>query len=373
MKTGKDKPGIVYLGRYNDSSMLSGPEKTAKRIFDIHSKNNKTTFVQYFFDGRTYGLIKKLFGKESIELNDNSVLYTVGLFRIIPLLFNLKPDLIHIITYERFTIFAVFYRIFKKVKIIYNEHGIIAFENNVIKHVPYWYKLKDRFCERMLLKYSDKIVFLSERSIDIAGRYFKIDESKALIFSNGIDEEFHFISSNKLVNNSKALNVVILNNSDFQTSGISFLTNILSELEIALELFAIGGGTNIDIENEKISIQYFDKMELKELADFYKDKDVFLSLKDFDTFSIASVEAMAAGLIPIVTKETGMSRFIINGENGYSVEYGNRDEVIKILSNISLDSGLKMRLSRQCSLIYDMLSWEDVYESYNNLYQSLSQ
>jgi len=58
---------IVYIGRYNESEILTGPEKVAKRIFHNMTKiNSNCVFVEYFFDGAKYNIWKKLFGKEKI-------------------------------------------------------------------------------------------------------------------------------------------------------------------------------------------------------------------------------------------------------------------------------------------------------------------
>src|SRR5258706_3602365 len=141
MKTQSDSPLVVYTGRYCESEILSGPEKAAKRIFEIHSKSYKTAFVQYFFDGNKYNIIKKLFGKEITVLNQNSVLYTAGLFRFIPLLFKLRPDIVHIINFERFAVLTFYVRILRRFKVIYNEHGVIAYENSEIKKSGYFYSL----------------------------------------------------------------------------------------------------------------------------------------------------------------------------------------------------------------------------------------
>lgn len=373
MKTGKDNPRVAFMGRYNDGEILSGPEKTAIRIFSLHTAKNKTWFIQYFFDGRKYGLIKKLLGKETRQVNENAVLYTVGLFRIIPLLYKLKPDLIHIITYERFAVIAFYYKILKTVKIICNEHGIIAYENIRIKKSFFLYGLKDKFCEWVFLKFSDKIVFPSESSIDMAQQYFKVNESKAIILANGIDEEFHLAFLGKVLNVNNSVKAVILSGFEYSLNGIAFLLNTLSLVDVPVELYVIGNRITASANNETIIFHYSDKLNACRLADFYKDKDVFFSLRHFDTFSIASVEAMAAGLIPIVTEETGMSRFIIDGENGFTVKYDNREKLGNILKNLSASPELRTELSAQSSKIYEILSWQEVYESYNDLYESLSQ
>ena len=371
MKTAKNNLNVVYMGRYNNSEILSGPEKTAKRIFDLRSAETGSSFIQYFFDGRKFGFFKKLFGMDSVALDDNAKLYTAGLVRIIPLLFKLKPDLIHVITYERFAVIAAIFKLFSRVKIIYNVHGIIAYENSVIKKSPLFYRIKDKYCEWALLKFSDKIVFLSELSIDIAQKYYQISESKALILSNGIDEEYHIACAGKLVNKSHIIKAVILNGSEYSKSGIRFLIKAFSGAELPVDLFIIGAKIDLVISNENLEIHYLDKMATSALADFYKDKDVFLSLNDFETFSIATAEAMAAGLIPIVTVQTGMSRFIIDGENGYIIKYGDSENLRDSLDKISEEPEHRNDISAGSSKIYSILSWPEIYESYKNVYESV--
>ena len=74
------------MGRFTEGDILSGPEKTAKRIFTEHSKFSPTTFIQYFFDGRKYGLSKKLWGKDSHLSGRNSAIFTAGVFEIFRIL-----------------------------------------------------------------------------------------------------------------------------------------------------------------------------------------------------------------------------------------------------------------------------------------------
>ena len=48
---------IVYLGRYNESEILTGPEKVAKRIFhNIIEMIPYSVFNEYYFDNTTFEL-----------------------------------------------------------------------------------------------------------------------------------------------------------------------------------------------------------------------------------------------------------------------------------------------------------------------------
>src|SRR5260221_7328668 len=215
MKNQNDNPFIIYTGRYTEGEILSGPEKTAKRIFELHSKYFKTAFVQYFFDGSRYGIFKKLFGKESKQINNNAVLYTVGLFRYSFLLLSLKPDIIHIITFERFAVLTFFARMLRKFKVIYNSHGVIAYENEKIKKSGYFYSLKDKFCERRFLKKADKIILPGESTFYVLTKYYSIEKRKLEIVPNGIDGVFNSVERRE---SSPIVKAVILNSSAYSQS-----------------------------------------------------------------------------------------------------------------------------------------------------------
>ncbi len=72
-------------------------------------------------------------------------------------------------------------------------------------------------------------------------------------------------------------------------------------------------------------------MMAEELANFYTDKNLFISSSIYEPFPLAVIEAMAAGLIPIVSKETGMNRYIEHGKNGFIYDVTNGNELESII------------------------------------------
>lgn len=361
-------PFIVYAGRFNPGEKLSGPEKTAKRLFIEHSISVNTCFIQYFFDGRQYSLRQKLFGEESASPGENATVLTLGLFRIFKALRDLRPEIIHIVTFERFAIVFIIYSMFYKTKIVYNVHGVIAYENSELKKVPLLQNLKDRFCERLFIRGSDKLIFNSENVIDLAERYYRVDESKAVILPNGIDEEFRKTGSYRSI--SPRLKAVFMIKNELSRSGLEFLNDLLNISEIGLDLFIIAD-KQYDIKtNENVNVTYGSPMTALDLARFYEDKDIFLSLNRYDTFSISTAEAMASGLIPVVTSQTGINRYIDNGNNGFIVDYGDRLKLNEILKTINgYDETQRHKIQDNAVMIYESLAWKNVYEMYLDLYR----
>lgn len=368
MKTKKETADVVFLGKYSESEILSGPEKTAKRIFFEHTKLNHSYFIQYFFDGRKYGIIKKLFGKGKEGVINNSEILTLGLFPVLLKLLKLKPKVIHIITFERFAVLALFCKFLVKTKIIYNAHGIVTYENTELKKTPFLLRQKDRFCEKLFLKYSDVIIFYSGNSIDIAEKYFKLDETKAVILSNGIDEVFS-ASKGKQKSGSGNLRLVIQYQNELHSGAIDFLNKCLEKITLPVEIFLVGNEKSSGINpSAGVKINYIEKMAPKKLSEFYSDKDIFLSLNNYNTFSISTAEAMSTGLIPIVTEETGMSRYIWHGENGFTVKYGDFCKLAELINSLQRGKTALSEISLNASKIFEILSWSQIYESYKNFY-----
>jgi alpha-1,3-mannosyltransferase len=358
LKKEKDKK-ILFIGRYNESDIFSGPEKTAKRIYEQASINFNTVFIQYFFDGRKYNYFKKLFGKE-----DKNDIITFGLFRLFFYLFSFKPDIIHIITFERFAAVAFMYKLFSGVKIIYSSHGIVVYENE-IKNSPSFLKLKDKMCEKLYLKFSSKIIFPSEYYAEKTNEFYKFNKNKTIIIPNGIDEIFHKIYENKKYQEG-LLRIVIETYKIGVNKKIELVFSILENLKDKIELYLINS-ENVSYNSDKLKIHSYNKMPLNAFAEFIAGKDVFLSLAEYDTFSISAAEAMAAGLIPIVTKSTGIAEYIDNGSNGFIHNYNNISDILKKL----IDIESRKSISAQAASVYSLLNWESVYNKYEFVYNDL--
>jgi glycosyltransferase involved in cell wall biosynthesis len=363
------KVNVVFFGRFNESEILSGPEKTAKRIFEKYSQNSPGIFVQYFFNGKIHSVWQKLFGRKTKIINDNAVVYTLGLFRVYTFLLKHKPDIVHLITFERFAVIVYLYKIFNSMRLLYNSHGVIAYENNTIKKVSSWYKFKDKFAEKIFMKYSDKIIFPSEQALDKAEEFYTISKKNVIILPNGIDSEFsEIIAPGKI---SSPLKCVLMCINEFGINGMKFFSKWVSEKEYDC-LFYIICSISIDQAPFTKGVHFTKPMGKSELLQFYSDKDIFLQLNDYETFSIATAEAMASGLIPVITKNTGLSRYIDSGFNGYIVEYGNTDVLESVMNSIlSAHEAKRKELSDNAREIYKDLNWDSVYDMYRKVYGEL--
>lgn len=356
---------VFFLGRYNTTEYLTGPEKVAKRIFNEFTKYSESVFIEYFFDGRKFGLIKKLFGNDNIVKVNSSKVLRMGMLRLFYFLLKEKPSTIHIITFERFSAVCFFYKIFFRTNIIYGLQGISYYENIKYKNVSLMYTLKDKICESLLLRYSDKLVFLSEKSAQIAAEYFNFDPAKIEIIPNGVDEIFYEKGRTKIFTNSGPLKIVFIGNIERKEKGFEFLKASLIKVNFPFELYLLCNNKKFT-ENNFVSVPILDT---NSLAQFLNDKDIYISASEYEPFSIAAAECISEGLVTIATEETGMSRYIVNGSNGYTVKFNDSKELIRILNFINSNKDSLSVVSTEGKKIYDEVSWSSVLSKYQEFYK----
>lgn len=370
-KLNRNKTEVIFAGTYNPSEKLAGSEKVAKRIFEAYTKNHQSVFIDYFLDGKKYGIIKKLFGHKLVqEVNGSPVLKT-GVFRLILTVLKCRPQIIHLITYERFYSILFFLRPLFGYKIIYNVHGIRIYENEVNGLViPASLKQKDKSCEKLIFKRSDRLLFLSQSSFDLASKYYQFNKAKTQFVKNGVDEIFHknFINKNF---NSNVLKIVFVGEVINKLKGFDFLLNALRKLNFSVELYVISDSRIETSNSEKLKLTFQKRMDTVDFANFLKDKTVYISASESDSFSITAVECMSAGLIPVLSKQTGSSELIQNNINGFVFNFNDENSLINILTEINGNFKLQKLISDEAKNIYDRLSWNKICESYVKIYESI--
>ncbi len=363
----EDNIKILFAGRFAESEILSGPERFASSLFYHISAKQSVTFIQYFFDGREHSIFRKLFGRQEKTIGTGKII-TLGLLRVLPFLALYRPDVIHLLQFERFGVLLYIYRVFFNVKIVYNCHGVVQHENSVIKNITGYLKFKDNFCEKVFMKYSDVIVFPSIAARAKAEEYYKTGRSKTAILPNFAGEEFSAAGHTSL--STGRLKAVIQHRNHFTQSGMDLLFESAGNVKSPMDVYIV---TDIDIRLPGKGNAAFHKIPLMKagmLAEFYRDKDVFLSLNSYDTFSIAAAEAMASGLIPVVTNETGIAAYINNKINGFKIDYGNNNALAETLDMIAgLDRTQIAQLSKAAADTAAEFSGEKAFNGYASIYK----
>jgi UDP-glucose:(heptosyl)LPS alpha-1,3-glucosyltransferase len=100
---------------------------------------------------------------------------------------------------------------------------------------------------------------------------------------------------------------------------------------------------------------------------YYRAADVFAMLSKFDTFGMAVLEAMAAGLPVIVSARVGAKDVVENGVNGFVLPDPWGDDVAGAIAAMA-DPGVRSRFGEEAQRTAARFTWERMAEEVARLY-----
>lgn len=128
------------------------------------------------------------------------------------------------------------------------------------------------------------------------------------------------------------------------------LSKLIEELEkcrINYELEIAGEGECEEelqnfISEHKLSskIRLTGQLGREEMKEFWKRQDVYLNISEYEGASLAMLESMGFGCIPVVTDVSGVRDFIKNEENGFICSIGDLHSMARAVSLLSDNRGL---------------------------------
>lgn len=363
---------IILLGRYNPKEKLTGPEKFAKRLYhNLLEQELDCEFVEYFFDGTEYSVLQKLFGKQI----DNFTGVIIKRFGIISLLFYLvlrKPDIIHLVTFERFQMFVLIFKILTNVKLIYTVHGIIVYENQMrseyktMGRINYY---KDLVLEKLIFQYANAIVFLSNSSKMLAKKYYDFSDRRSIIIYHGVDKYFLRTYGSKTYNSS-TIKAVSVGDYYRHEKGLTKLLEILDKSEVNIELHIISDDEVPFLTRNNLIVHRYDKMNSVDFKKFLIDKDIFISASNYEPFSISALESISSGLIPFFTLETGLSEITSKIDCGFYFKYSKLDKINDYLKMYSSNKSLYHEKGIMLHKLVKDFTWYKTAKCYSKLYSS---
>lgn len=81
-------------------------------------------------------------------------------------------------------------------------------------------------------------------------------------------------------------------------------------------------------------LHFTGRIPREEIIQYLRQADVFVMISKAEIFGLVYLEAMALGVIPIGSKNEGIDGIIVDGENGFLCEAGNKDELAEVLKRI---------------------------------------
>lgn len=353
---------ILFLGSFNENETLSGPEKYAKRLFQSLEKRHSIIFVTYFESGK-YSLMKKLFGFELVAGKTNII--RMGLFRFILYLLSRQFNITHIVTFSRFALLAYFFQ--SGSKRVYTAHGIIKKEDAVKPEAPYLYKRKNRIAEKTFLTRSNLVITLSPYLKNEIHDYYPDAKPSHQVIYPGIDEVFFNIHTDSI--KQPLMHIMFLGGfTAREKAAFSIIKEIYSKLPQVKITCAAFSNRNPEFPH----IIYTGKTDAHGWASLLATCDVFISPYKGETFSIATLEAMALGKLVIADKHSGVSALIQNNENGFVVDTDVPNQITNILRDLSSNQSHAAGITQRAKSTVKDLTWDFAASKHVGIYGFIS-
>jgi glycosyltransferase involved in cell wall biosynthesis len=228
---------------------------------------------------------------------------------------------------------------------------------------------RDRLTQELNL--SDKIVVPSKKVYETC-IINNVPKDKLIIIPYGAN--FEAINCKKVKSEEDILKIIIIGQIQ-QRKGISYVLDLSKRLQQNNYKFQITFcGQNLMGEfftkSLNSSLKYNGFLNRKALQDEINKNDIILSFSLIEGFSLAILECMSQGVVPIVTENSGAD-FIVNNETGFINEIRNVDEVYNQIDYLYHNRKELRRIKINALKISANYTWEIYGNKWNKLIHNL--
>jgi UDP-glucose:(heptosyl)LPS alpha-1,3-glucosyltransferase len=107
----------------------------------------------------------------------------------------------------------------------------------------------------------------------------------------------------------------------------------------------------------------------QEVEKYYLASDIFAMPSQFDTFGLVVLEAMAAGLPVMITRNVGARELVVNGVNGFVLQNNPSPEEFGECLAMLLDKERRLRMGEMAQREASKHTWDKVAEQVNLIYE----
>jgi glycosyltransferase involved in cell wall biosynthesis len=244
-----------------------------------------------------------------------------------------------------------------------------------------------RFYKRITLHFATRVLSANLGEINVLIRKAKLPSNKVTYVPMGVDTTLF-----RPISKEKSRQILGLKNDLLYTlfvgrlspsKGLGVLIDAFADIakkNPRVNLILIGPST---VEEKMYYQKKIKSLELEKrvqiagffpsriLALYYNAADIFVFPSLSESFGVSLIEAMACGL-PVVASYTGVAPNVIrNGENGFLINPGNKEELIDRITLLLDNDGLRSEFGkkgRQTTIEYD---WKNVGKKLTKIYKEI--
>lgn len=274
----------------------------------------------------------------------DTVYFSSPLYRALK---KVEADIIHAHNYRALPMLFAAYAERKDTALVVTMH--VGFS----KLGRWAYYIYDPLFGKKIFDRADKITICTPAELEMIP-LLRSYEQKIVFVPNGVDLaeiRTHYSASRRA---ETTLNLLYVGRIE-KKKGIRTVIEAVNLLKtLAVSLTIVGDGPDMQMLQGMVdklgltdTITFKGGIIQEELYSIYSTSDVFLLLSEFEAYSLALAEAMAFGLVPIVTR-VGGNTYMVGHEVGYLVDYpSSAGEVASILKRLIFDRKLLRQKSEE--------------------------
>lgn len=226
-----------------------------------------------------------------------------------------------------------------------------------------------------------RIISVSEGVKKEIIRYYGIPPRDITVIPNGVDLERFKPGAGIGARVRKSLGlasddfVLLFVAHEFKRKGLAYIIRAIGLLhDPKVKLLVVGG----DNKNPYAALEKDTKTlgqviflgSSSKVEEYYKAADIFVFPTAYEAFSLAAVEAMAAGLPLLATKVNGTEELVKDGENGFFIARDPRDIAAKVRVLFD-DRRLRIRMGKAARKTAGKYSWNAIAEKTLAVYKDI--
>lgn len=315
-----------------------------------------------------WGLELKDFGVPLILLGQKRGLSLFSLIKLIRILKQERPDIVHTHLFGADSYGALAARLAGVKYLVSTEHNL-NYNDGFIKNAV----------KILISKLFDKIIAVSSAVKDYIIKTYYIKTEKISVIYNGIEVN-KFLEPRDRLGEVKNNQKIIIGSIGRLTKqkGFAYLIEAISKLPGRnIECLIAGDGElKKELETKVKKLGLDDKIKFlgwqKDIKSFLDKIDIFILPSLWEGFGIAILEAGAAGLPVVASKVNGIKEIIEDNKDGLLVEPADSDELARKIESLLKDGNLRVELAANLRIkIKNNFNIKKIADSYEELYLSL--
>ncbi len=216
-----------------------------------------------------------------------------------------------------------------------------------------------------------RIIAVSQRVKDEIEREYSVDAQRIVVIYHGVDAEvFHprplqRVAVRDRLSISPELFLVLFVGGDYRLKGLVPLLEATRRVSGEIRVLAVGVKPDADlarlIRREGLQQLVTFLEHATDVASLYAAADCFALPTRYDTFSLATLEAMASGLPVIVSRAAGVTEILSSDRDCLILEDPNDVGLLaQHITRLMQDETLRSRLGVEARNTAERHSWEEV-------------